>query len=79
MVEKFSLDGVEQTQQEILTYVQNAMKKCNMTSSEIEEYVKEAKKYDFPYLLETSQSYLDMCNQYQDPALQPEVKVTYLW
>lgn len=78
-MEKFSLDGVEQTQNEILNYVQNAMKKCNMTSTEMEDYVREAKKHDFTYLMEVSQSYIDMCNQYQDPNLQPEVKVSYLW
>lgn len=79
MEKKFSLDGIEQTQQEILTYVQDAMKKSNMSNSEIEEYVKEAKKYDFSYLLQISQEYIDMCNQINDVSSQPEVKVTYLW
>lgn len=79
MVEKFSLDGVEQTQQEILTYVQEAMKKSNMSSTEIEDYVREAKRYDFTHLVQTSQEYLDMCNQVNDVSLQPEVKVSYLW
>lgn len=78
-MEKFSLEGVEQTQNEILDYVQKAMKKCNMSTTEMEGYVKEAKKYDFTHLLEVSQEYIDMCNQTQDTSLQPEVKVTYLW
>ena len=78
-MEKFSLEGVEQTQNEVLAYVQEAMKKCNMSNTEMEDYVKEAKKYDFTHLLEVSQEYIDMCNQYQDISLQPEVKVSYLW
>ena len=78
-MDKFSLEGIEQTQNSILEYVQNAMKECKMTNIEIEDYVKEAKKYDFNYLVKTSQEYLDMCNQYKDVSLQPEVKVSYLW
>lgn len=78
-MEKFSLEKVEQTQNEILDYVQKAMKKCNMSAMEMEAYVKEAKKHDFTHLLQVSQEYIDMCNQQQDVSLQPEVKVSYLW
>lgn len=79
MVEHFSLTNIPQTQNEILAYVQGAMKKCNMSSMEMEEYTREAKKHDFIHLLEVSQEYIDMCNQYQDVSSQPEVKVSYLW
>ena len=75
-MEKFTLENVEKDSQAITTYVQDAMKKMNMGSLEISEYMREVKRYDYTHMMNVSQEYIDMLNQMVDN--QNSCKVTYI-
>lgn len=71
----FSLSEVEQDQHSILEYVEAAMKEMKMGPTEIAEYQKQAKRYDFTHLLQISQEYIDMMNQMKQSS---KCVVTYM-
>lgn len=71
----FSLNEVEQDQHSILEYVEAAMKEMKMGPTEIAEYKKQAKRYDFTHLLQISQEYIDMMNQMKQSS---KCVVTYM-
>lgn len=75
-MKKFTLENVEKDSQAITTYVQDAMKKMNMGSLEIAEYMREVKRYDYTHMMHVSQEYIDMLNQMVDS--QNSCKVTYI-
>ena len=64
--EIYSLDGVEQSVQEISEYVIGLLKKNKLSNSDIESYLDEIKN-------------LDISGVMNDSTKQPEVKVSYLW
>ena len=76
-MDKFSLDKVERSTQEITKYIQESMKKMGCGTFEIEEYLRQAKKENIDGLITLSNEYIDMLNA-MDPS-QQECKVTYLW
>ena len=76
-MEKFSLDKVEKSTQEITKYIQESMKKMGCGTFEIEEYLRQAKKENIDGLITLSNEYIDMLNG-MDPS-QQECKVSYLW
>ena len=77
--EIYSLDGVEQSVQEISEYVIGLLKKNKLSNSDIESYLDEIKNLDISGVITVSQEYLDMLNTMNDSTKQPEVKVSYLW
>ena len=75
-MDKFSLDNVEKSTQEITKYIQESMKKMGCGTFEIEEYLRQAKKENIDGLITLSNEYIDMLNG-MDPS-QQECKVSYL-
>lgn len=61
-MEEFSLNGLT-TAHEIKQYVIAAMKKCKCGSTEMREYQNQVDRYDYTYLLQLSQEYIDMLNE----------------
>lgn len=59
----FKLDAVPQDAHSIVNYVKQCMRECKLGTTEIKEYEKQARRYDFSYLLQVSQEYIDMLNQ----------------
>lgn len=59
----------------IKQYVIKAMQKCKCGISEIKEYQNQCNMYDYSYLLQISQEYIDMLNNMEKPI---ECKITYL-
>ena len=58
----YNLDNIEQTALAITNYVKQCMKEKKLGSTEIKEYERQARMYDFNYLLQISQEYIDMLN-----------------
>lgn len=68
----FTLKGLD-TAHAIKQYVIKAMQKCKCGITEIKEYQRQADMYDYTYLLQISQEYLDMLNNMNIPC-----KVSYV-
>lgn len=73
-MEEFTLAGLE-TAHEIKQYVIKAMQKCKLGLTEIKEYQRQANMYDFSYLQQISQEYIDMLNRNNKPQ---DIKITYM-
>ena len=59
----YSLEGVEKTSRAIISYVKNCMQEKKLGATELKEYERQAKAYDFTHLINVSQEYLDMLNE----------------
>lgn len=46
----------------ILGYTMNAMKRCNFSEAEVDQYKKDAMSGDYNYLLSISADMIDKCN-----------------
>lgn len=73
-MEEFTLEGLN-TAHEIKQYVVKAMQKCKLGLTEIREYQNQANMYDFAYLQQISQEYIDMLNRNNKPQ---EIKISYI-
>lgn len=62
----YSLDKVEKNAHNIINYVKLCMREKKLGSTEIKEYETQARRYDFNYLLQISQEYIDMMNKMDD-------------
>ena len=71
----YNLNNVDGNAHDIIGYVKACMKEKKCGSTEIREYEKQAKMYDYTHLLNVSQEYIDMLNQMEQ---QQECKVTYI-
>lgn len=70
----YSLEGLD-TAHAVKQYVIKAMQKNKCGLTEIKEYQKQADMYDYTYLLQISQEYIDMLNEQNEPK---ECKITYM-
>ena len=59
----YSLEGVEKTSRAIISYVKSCMQEKKLGATELKEYERQAKAYDFTHLINVSQEYLDMLNE----------------
>ena len=59
----YSLEGVEKTSRAIISYVTSCMQEKKLGATELKEYERQAKAYDFTHLINVSQEYLDMLNE----------------
>lgn len=60
----YSLEGLN-TAHEIKQYVIKAMQKSKCGITEIREYQKQVDRYDYVYLQQLSQEYIDMLNSWE--------------
>lgn len=74
---KYTLKGLT-TQQAIKQYVLNAMTEMKLGQEEIQEYTRQIKRYDFSYLQQVSQEYIDMLNSLEEERKNPTCKVYYV-
>lgn len=58
----YSLEGLD-TAHAIKQYVIKSMQKCKCGTTEIKEYQRQVDRYDFIYLQQISQEYIDMLNR----------------
>ena len=59
----YSLEGVEKTSRAIISYENSCMQEKKLGATELKEYERQAKAYDFTHLINVSQEYLDMLNE----------------
>lgn len=71
----YSLDKIDGNAHAIIGYVKACMKEMKLGATEVKEYERQAKRYDYTNLLNVSQEYLDMMNQMKQ---NNECKVTYI-
>lgn len=61
-MKQYSLVGQNGNAYNIMGYVSNAMRQCNFTKAEMDEYIERASSDDYHHLLVVSTEYLDKCN-----------------
>ena len=73
----YTLDGLKNSNA-IKQYVLKAMQEMKLGSEEQMEYLNQIRKYDFSYLQQVSQEYVEMLNKIKEEQKHSTCKITYV-
>lgn len=66
---KYDLVGIDGNAFNIISYVINAMKECGFSTSDMNDYFKEATSSDYSHLIVISYDMISRCNEIADDIL----------